>query len=74
MHRKAKIGIAMEHLQKRPITAGMCIRQYFGKIADRLVSMNTEEQADRGSHEVTSRTIPRESIYLSPQNLAGERH
>ncbi|MBN9123797.1 MAG: hypothetical protein J0I90_05215 [Nitrosospira sp.] len=62
----------MKHLQKRPVTAGVCIRQYFRKIADRLVSMNTEEQTDRGSHRVTSRAMPRESIYPGLRNLAGK--
>jgi hypothetical protein len=70
VHRKAKIGVAVKQLQKRVITARMCIRQYLRKTANRLMSMNAEEQTDRGRHQVTSGAVLRTSICFKLRNLA----
>jgi hypothetical protein len=71
MHCEAKVGVAAKHLQKWAITAGVRIRQYFRKIADWLMSMNTEEQTDGWRHQAISRNNTEEGCLLKRESKRG---
>jgi hypothetical protein len=69
MHCETKIRVAVKHLQKWPIAADVRIREHLGKIADRLMSMNAEEQVDRRKHRLLPKSIEEKNLLGPPKSF-----
>jgi hypothetical protein len=65
VEREMEPGIAVDNLEKRSVTAQVCIGQDFGEIPDGLMSMYAEQQRDRLGHK----TILRKSIASGAETL-----